>query len=140
MNKVARKLVFISIFLLAALIWPQEPSEEPQVLKSGERFTVSEGITGEWEFSQKPQIGMVIVKIQLFDKNDVKISSLSITGDSGMPSMPGSHDTGDVAFKLNKAKNYLLPVNVVMPGDWAVKLIFSEGETILLRAVIRFDV
>jgi hypothetical protein len=140
MNKVARKLVFISIFLLAALIWPQEPSEELQVLKPGERFTVSEGITGEWEFSQKPQIGMVILKIQLFDKNDVKISSLSITGDSGMPSMPGSHDTGDVAFKLNKAKNYLLPVNVVMPGDWAVKLIFSEGDAILLRAVIRFDV
>lgn len=140
MNKLGRKLVFISIFLLAALAWPQEPSKEIQVLKPGDRFAVSEGITGKWEFSQKPQIGMVILKIQLFDKNDVKISSLSISGDSGMPSMPGHHDSGDVPFKLNKAQNYLLPVNVVMPGDWEVKLIFSEGEKILLRAAIRFDV
>jgi len=140
MIKISRKLLFVAIFLLAALAWPQGPDEEMQVLKPGERFAVSDGITGEWEFSQKPQIGMVILKIQLFDKDDKKISSLSVTGDSGMPSMPGSHDTGEVAFKLNKKMNYLLPVNVVMPGDWAVKLVFSEGETILLRAVIRFDV
>jgi hypothetical protein len=140
MKKISRPLVFTVIFLLAALAWPQEGPEEMTILKPGERFQVSDGITGEWEFNQKPQIGMVILKIQLFDKNNAKISSLSITGDSGMPSMPGSHDTGDVAFKLNKAQNYLLPVNVVMPGDWAVKLIFSQGEKVLLRAVVRFDV
>ena len=37
-------------------------------------------------------------------------------------------------------KNYLLPVNVVMPGDWEVQLIFRKGEEIVLRAAIRFDV
>ena len=140
MKKISRPLVFTAIFLLAALAWPQEPSEEITVLKPGERFAVSDGIYGKWEFNQKPQIGMVILKIQLFDKNDVKISTLAITGDSGMPSMSGHHDSGDVPFKLNKAQNYLLPVNVVMPGDWQVKLIFSQGEKVLLRAAIRFDV
>lgn len=140
MKKLSRPLVFTTIFLLAALAWPQEPSAELTVLKPGERFAVSDGIYGTWEFSQKPQIGMVILKIQLFDKNDMKISPLSITGDSGMPSMSGAHDSGEVSFKLNKAQNYLLPINVVMPGDWEVKLIFKEGEKILLRAAIRFDV
>lgn len=140
MIKINRKLLFIAMFLLAALAWPQGQDEEMQVLKPGERFTVGDGISGEWEFSQKPQIGMVILKIQLFDKDDKKISSLSISGDSGMPSMPGHHDTGEVALKLNKKLNYLLPVNVVMPGDWAIKLIFRRGEEILLRAAIRFDV
>ena len=54
--------------------------------------------------------------------------------------MPGHHDSGEVPLKLNKAGNYLLPVNVVMPGDWQVDLIFREGERIVFRAAIRFDV
>jgi hypothetical protein len=140
MKNIKVNLLIISLFLLAALAWPQKQSAEMQVLKPGERFAVSEGIYGTWAFNKKPQIGMAILKIQLFDKDDKRISSLSITGDSGMPSMPGHHDSGDVPFKLNKKLSYLLPVNVVMPGDWQVKLIFKEGEKILLRAAIRFDV
>lgn len=138
MKKIQVSLLVISLFLLALLAWPQEQSE--QKLVSGERFEVSDGIYGICEFSQKPQIGMVILKVQLFDKNDAKITSLTISGNSGMPSMPGHHDSGEVAFKLNKKQNYLLPINVVMPGEWEVKLTFSDGERIVLRAFIRFDV
>ena len=46
----------------------------------------------------------------------------------------------DVPLKLNKAKNYLLPVSVVMPGDWEVVLTFRAGERIVFRGAIRFDV
>jgi len=111
-----------------------------QVLAPGERFDLGGGMYGTWEFTQKPQIGMVILKIRLFDKNGAQISPLTIIGRSGMPSMPGHHDSGDIPFKLNKKQNYLLPVNVVMPGDWEVQLIFSKGEEIVLHAAIRFDV
>lgn len=136
-----RGILFLAVlFLLATLVWPQKESGEMQVLVPGERFAVSAGIFGTWEFNQKPQIGMVILKVQLFDKNDVKISPLTISGNSGMPSMPGHHDSGDVAFKLNKKQNYLLPINVVMPGEWEVQLIFRDGDKTVLRAVIRFDV
>ena len=138
MNSMRVKIIIISFFLLLPLAW----AEEQSVIKlvAGERFTVSEGIYGTWEFSQKPQIGMVILKIQLFDKHDVKISPLTIIGSSGMPSMPGHHDSGEVAFNLNKKQNYLLPVNVVMPGEWEIQLIFRDGEKTVLRAAIRFDV
>ena len=140
MKKTSRPLIFAAIILLAALAWPQGSAAEMKILKPGERFAVNDDIHGKWEFSQKPQIGMVILKVQLFDRNDRKISTLSIAGDSGMPSMPGHHDSGEVPFKLNKARNYLLPINVVMPGDWQVKLIFKQGDKVLLRAAIRFDV
>jgi hypothetical protein len=136
-NRLGR-LFFVFLFLSSALAWTQEQTVKQLV--AGERFEVKEGIYGVCEFSQKPQIGMVILKIRLFDKNDVKISTLVISGESGMPSMPGHHDSGDVAFKLNKAQNYLLPVNVVMPGDWEVKLKFRDGEQIVLLAAVRFDV
>jgi hypothetical protein len=132
------RLFFVSLFLAAALAWAQEQAVKQLV--AGERFEVRSGIYGVCEFSQKPQIGMVILKIRLFDKHDVKISTLAISGESGMPSMPGHHDSGSVAFKLNKAQNYLLPVNVVMPGEWEVKINFHEGEQVILHAAIRFDV
>jgi hypothetical protein len=132
------KVFIVSLFLLVSLVWAEEQTEIKLV--AGERFIVSEGIYGTWEFNQKPQIGMVILKIQLFDKDDVKISPLTIIGSSGMPSMPGHHDSGEVAFNLNKKQNYLLPINVVMPGEWEVQLIFRDGEKIVQRAVIRFDV
>ena len=133
-------LFFVAFFLLTALAWPQDAAEEIPVLEAGERFVVSEGIYGTWEFTQKPQIGMVILKVQLFDKNDVKISPLTISGRSDMPSMRGHHDSGVIAFKLNKAQNYLLPVNVVMPGDWEIELVFRAGERVVFRGTIRFDV
>lgn len=133
-------LFFVAVFLLTAPAWPQDAAKEMPVLEAGERFAVAEGITATWEFTQKPQIGMVILKVKLFDKNDVKISPLTISGRSDMPSMRGHHDSGAVPFKLNKARNYLLPVNVVMPGDWEIELVFSAGERVVFRGVIRFDV
>ena len=30
--------------------------------------------------------------------------------------MSGAHDSGEVPFKLNRKGDYLLPVNIVMPG------------------------
>ena len=133
-------LLIVFLFLSASQAWAQEGEAKMQVLVPGERFDLGSGVYGTWEFTQKPQIGMVILKIRLFDKNDAQISPFEISGNSGMPSMSGAHDTGDVPFRLNKKRNYLLPVNVVMPGDWEVKLTFRKGETIVLRAAIRFDV
>jgi len=57
-----------------------------------------------------------------------------------MPSMRGAHDSGEVAFKLNKAGDYLLPVNVVMPGDWEVRLTFSRNGSVIFRGKVTFDV
>ena len=57
-----------------------------------------------------------------------------------MPSMRGAHDSGDVEFRTNKANNYLLPVNIVMPGDWEVRVTFSLNDKAVFHGSIRFDV
>ncbi len=36
--------------------------------------------------------------------------------------------------------DYLLPVNVVMPGDWEIKLKFQKGDQIIYKGSIRFDI
>jgi hypothetical protein len=93
-----------------------------------------------YSFDKNPQLGTVILKIELYDKEGQRDSGLKIIGDSGMPSMKGHHDSGDVEFKLNKKGDYLLPVNVVMPGDWEIKLKFQKGDQIIYRGSIRFDI
>jgi nitrogen fixation protein FixH len=57
-----------------------------------------------------------------------------------MPAMSGAHDSGLQALSLNKAGNYLLPINIVMPGKWEVKLTFSKGNKTVYRGRAKFDV
>jgi len=57
-----------------------------------------------------------------------------------MPSMGRTHDSGEVLFKLNKKGDYLLPVNIVMPGEWEVKLSFSKDKRVIYRGSFKFNV
>jgi hypothetical protein len=138
---------FLQTFLIAlALVFCTVPmqaqAEEDSVPLAGpkKKNSIGEDYTFVYQFNKRPQLGVVILKIELFDKEGKQDSSLNITGDSGMPSMRGSHDTGEVEFKLNQKGDYLLPVDVMMPGDWDVRLIFRKDGEIIHRASITFDV
>lgn len=106
----------------------------------GKKNWIGEAAYFTWEFDQKPKMGPVILKVQLFDKSGSRIQDLEITGRADMPSMAGAHDSGEVPFKLNKKGDYLLPVNVVMPGGWEVRLTFSRNGIVIFRGRILFDV
>ena len=92
-----------------------------------------------YKFDKTPKMGVVVLKIQLFDAKGQKSTALDILGHSGMPSMGGAHDL-DAAFKLNKKGEYLLPVNVVMPGQWEIKLTFSKDKAPIYRGTFKFNV
>ena len=108
--------------------------------KSGKKCWIGEVNYFIWEFDKTPKMGTSILIIKLYDKDGTQVSDLTVTGRSDMPSMRGAHDSGDVAFKTNKAGSYLLPVNVVMPGDWEVRLTFSRNGIVIFRGRITFDV
>ncbi len=93
-----------------------------------------------WEFDRNPKMGTSILIIKLYDRKGNRANELQITGRSDMPAMRGAHDSGDVAFKLNKAGNYLLPVDIVMPGKWEVRLTFSRAGRVVFRGRITFKV
>ena len=118
-------------------------SQEPvfqDLAKSGKKCWLGEVNYFTWEFDKTPKMGTSILIIKLYDRDGKRVSDLAITGRSDMPSMRGAHDSGEVAFKLNKAGDYLLPVNVVMPGDWEVRLTFSRNGVIIFRGRVTFDV
>ena len=120
----------------------QSLSEETLELlpDAGDKCPIGNDYYFTYSFDKKPQIGTIILKIELYNKEGQRDSGLKIIGDSGMPSMKGHHDSGDVVVQLNKKGDYLLPVNVVMPGDWEIKLKFQKGDQIIYKGSIRFDI
>jgi hypothetical protein len=57
-----------------------------------------------------------------------------------MPSMRGAHETGDRPFVLSKKGDYLLPINIVMPGDWEIRITIVKGGKSIFRARYNFQV
>ena len=110
------------------------------VLKAGQKHWIGEEHYFVYNFDKKPQMGTIIMKVQVFAKDGNQDSSMEITGSADMPSMKGAHSSGDQLFKLNKRGDYLLPVNVVMPGDWEVVLNFLKDKKPIYTGSVRFNV
>jgi hypothetical protein len=93
-----------------------------------------------YEFDKKPAMGPLIVKVRLFTRDGKRATDLAIKGSADMPSMRGAHYSGDHPFRVSKKGDYLLPVDVVMPGDWEIRLIFSKGSHVLFRGALTFGI
>jgi len=117
----------------------QEPIYNP-LPGYGKKCWIGEDCYFVYKFDKTPKIGTTILKIQLFDKNGKRNTNLNIIGNYGMPSMGSAHDSGEQPFKLNKKGDYLLPVDVVMPGEWEVKLTFIKDKKVIYRGKFRFNV
>ena len=104
------------------------------------KIKINEDMYFVYKFDKKPALGNAVLKIEVFNSKNLKVTDLIITGDSGMPSMGSAHDSGAIKFSLNKYGNYLLPLNIVMPGEWVVKLQFVRDNITIFRGKIRFNV
>lgn len=110
------------------------------VLKAGQKHWIGEEYYFVYNFDKRPQMGTIIMKIQVFTKDGKQDTSFEITGDADMPSMKGAHSSGNQLFKMNKKGDYLLPVNVVMPGEWEVVLNFLKDKKPIYTGSVRFNV
>jgi hypothetical protein len=140
-----RKLSFIAIFfvVLAAVTYGNKTdvsADKNTVLKEGSKININNDYYFKYNFNKKPALGTVILKIQVFDKKDKQVKPFNIFGETGMPSMRGAHDSGLIKFKLNKKDDYLLPVNIVMPGDWDVQIIIKKGDNEIFKGSIELNI
>jgi hypothetical protein len=106
----------------------------------GKKVQFGDGNYLIYKFDKQPKLGTLIIKVEIFDSKDKKNTSMEITGDAGMPAMRGAHDTGDRPFALSNKGAYLLPVNIVMPGEWEIKLTIKKAGKVIFRGSHRFDV
>jgi len=116
----------------AAPVYKELPGQDKKVQLDENTYFI-------YKFDKKPKMGMSILKIQVFNQKGKRDTTLAITGHSGMPSMRGAHDA-TAAFKLNKKGDYLMPVNVVMPGQWEIKLDLKKADKVIYRGSFRFGV
>ncbi|MFA5840282.1 MAG: hypothetical protein WC890_06490 [Candidatus Margulisiibacteriota bacterium] len=89
-----------------------------------------------YQFNQKPILGTNILKVQIFNKKSNKSANFKVFGSTSMPSMGSAHNSGQQAFKLSKKNDYLLPIDMVMLGDWEISLVFYKGKTEYARTKI----
>jgi hypothetical protein len=118
----------------------EEPSSYTPMPDPGKKVSIGGGYYLMYGFDKKPKMGTVIVKVEIFNAEGKKDTSFEVKADSGMPSMRGAHESGEQSFAISKKGDYLLPINIVMPGDWEIRLkIIKDGKT-LLRGRYNFNV
>lgn len=140
-----QRLFVTSIYWLAIILAVSFPSvafaqDEFIKLNQGTKYKIGDEFEFIYSFNKTPSLGIVVVKIQVFNKNGEKDYSLKIFGESGMPEMKGHHDSGVVEFKQNKSGDYLLPVDAVMPGAWEVRVVFKNALVPIFKGRIDFDI
>ena len=114
-------------------VYPSMPGPGKKVPVGNEYYLI-------YGFDKKPKLGTVIMKVEIFTKEGKKDTSVEVKADADMPSMKGAHGTGDQPFKLSKKGDYLLPINIVMPGDWEIRLTVSKEGKVIFRGSYQFDV
>jgi hypothetical protein len=124
----------------AAISHSQETAVYPAMPSPGKKVPIGSDHYIIYGFDKKPKLGTIIIKVEIFDRNDKKDASFAVLADSGMPSMKGAHETGEQQLQLSKKGAYLLPVNIVMPGDWEIRITIKKDGKVLFRGSHQFDV
>jgi hypothetical protein len=107
--------------------------------KPGEKIPLGPNHYFIYGFTKPPKLGTTIMRVEIFNRDGGHDTSFVVKGDADMPSMRGAHTAGDKDFSISAKGIYLLPVRLVMPGDWEVSFTFiKEGKTVL-RGVYLFD-
>ncbi len=107
--------------------------------KPGEKVLIDSDHYFTYGFDKPPKIGVVIMRVEVFARDGQQDTSFIVRGDADMPSMRGAHSTGDKDFSLSAKGVYLLPVRLVMPGDWEIRLTFLKKGEVIFRGAYLFD-
>ena len=106
--------------------------------KRNHKINDSYYITYEW--NKNPKIGTYILMVNVFDSNKKRVTDLELTADAYMPSMKGSHDTGDKPMRLNKKNQYAIPVYFMMLGDWEIEVKLAKNGKQIGNAFVTLDI
>jgi hypothetical protein len=91
-------------------------------------------------FAEAPKLGTATMRVEIFTRDGRQDTTFAVKGDVDMPSMRGAHKTGDKAFSLSAKGVYLLPVPIVMPGEWEFRFTFEKDGKTVLRGAYLFQV
>jgi hypothetical protein len=108
--------------------------------KSGVKIPLGPKHYFTYGFAKAPKLGTAIMRVEIFTRDGLRDTSFVVKGDADMPSMRGAHSSGNQNFSLSAKGVYLLPVRLVMPGDWEVCFTFEKDGRAVLRGAHLFDI
>lgn len=111
----------------------------PEFPRPGVKSPLDSGHYFIYGFSSPPKLGAAIMKVEIFTLDGKRDTTFRVTGDADMPSMRGAHGSGNRKFSVSAKGFYLLPVQLVMPGDWEIRIVFEKDGRAALRGSYRFD-
>jgi hypothetical protein len=134
-------LVFCDASLTPAIAVTTTVSKhDHQILpKPGAKIPLGSTHYFTYGFTKPPKLGTAIMRVEIFTRDGVRDTSFVVKGDADMPSMRGAHASGDKEFSLSAKGMYLIPVRLVMPGDWEVSFTFIKDGKKKFRGVYLFD-
>ncbi len=133
-------MCFAAVIALDSCKQPNTAKPGTEYLERGSKIIINKDLSFVYDFNKNPAIGMFLVRIKVTDTANNNVDTLRITGQSGMPSMKDAHDSGEVEFQINKEGVYLLPVNIVMPGNWEVEVKVYKDKTRIFNGRIGINV
>jgi hypothetical protein len=140
MDRIIRKLIYFLAFIVFSLaVSASSVIADRTYVKLGTKNWIDPGNYFVCSFSKPPKIGVAILVVKIFKKNGARIREFTVSGAYGMPEMR-AHDSDETMFKQNKAGDYLLPVDIVMPGEWEVTFDIKNSAGTVYQEAIRFDV
>lgn len=110
-----------------------------QLPKPGKKVDLDAAHYFIFGFEKQPKLGNAIMRVDIFTRNGQRDSSFIVKGSADMPSMRGAHSSGDRMFALSKKGSYLMPVQLVMPGDWEFRFAFEKKGKTVFRGAYLFD-
>ena len=119
---------------------PAAQEASGQLPGENKKCLLNDGAYFIYQFADAVQMGTVVLRVQIFDAGGKQVSGWDVRGYYGMPSMRGHHDSGEQVFQQNKKGDYLLPVNIAMPGEWEMNLIFLKDKKEVYRGLFTFSV
>ncbi len=105
----------------------------------GKSVPLDDNHSFSYGFDKPPKLGISIMRVEIFTRDGKRDTTFVVKGDADMPSMRGAHSSGIKDFSLSDKGVYLMPVRLVMPGQWEIRLLFvREGKTVF-RGAHLFD-
>jgi hypothetical protein len=144
------KIIFMSLFVFClGVAAPGNVSAVPAssekvvfqpLAKPGKKVPLGAEHYFTFSFEKQPKLGNAIMKVDIFTLSGQRDISFIVKGDLDMPSMRGAHSSGEKNFAVSAKGFYLMPVQLVMPGDWEFRFTFEKKGKPVFRGAYRFDI
>ncbi len=106
----------------------------------GKKVPIGNGAYLIYGFDKKPKMGTVIMKVEVYTPDGKQDTSLEVLARLRHAFHEGRPRNRRPALQAFQKRGISLPINIVMPGDWEIRLTIKKDGKVIFRGSYKFDV